>query len=79
MEKTIQIHNIPYSISPFGIGTWQLGGPTQWGNRQTGWGKTDYTEAKQALRILLDSGIQLIDTADAYGKGKSEQPEFDIR
>lgn len=55
-----------------GFGTWQLGGETQFGNRQTGWGKIDEQEAVKAIHHALENGIEFFDTADAYGKGKSE-------
>lgn len=61
--------NLKYAI---GFGTWQLGGETQFGNRQTGWGKIDEPEAIQAIHHALENGIEFFDTADAYGKGKSE-------
>lgn len=55
-----------------GFGTWQIGGETNFGARQTGWGPVDETEAIKAIHFALDNGITFFDTADAYGKGKSE-------
>lgn len=68
MGKPIKL-NLKHAI---GFGTWQLGGETQFGNRQTGWGKIDEQEAVRAIHHALENGIEFFDTADAYGKGKSE-------
>ena len=56
-----------------GFGTWQLGGETTHGGRQTGWGHTDEKEALRAIAHGLDCGIRFFDTADSYGKGRSER------
>ncbi len=37
------------------------------------WGSTDVTEASRLLDICLEAGITLIDTADAYSRGRSEE------
>ena len=55
-------------ISAIGLGTWQ------WGSREWGWnrlyGKSDVLDAFQkAIQI----GINFIDTAEVYGRGKSEE------
>ena len=49
-----------------GVGTWQLG--------MRGWGK-DYSssDAKEALKFLINNGIKFIDTAEIYGNGESEK------
>ncbi len=49
-----------------GLGTWVLGGGPTWGQ------DTDDTESIRALHAALDAGINLIDTAPAYGWGRSE-------
>ena len=54
-----------------GFGTWQIGGETHFGERQTGWGPVDENQAIEAIHFALDNGIDF-DTADGYGKGKSE-------
>jgi aryl-alcohol dehydrogenase-like predicted oxidoreductase len=48
-----------------GLGTWAMGG---WM-----WGGTDEADAIAAIRAAIDEGITLIDTAPAYGLGKSEE------
>lgn len=65
--------NIPFPISRFGMGTWQTGGPTVWGGRQTGWGDTDFSEALATLEFAIGSGVNFFDTSDAYGRGRSEE------
>lgn len=47
------------------LGTWAAGG---WM-----WGGTEEKEAVEAIRIALDQGINLIDTAPVYGFGRSEE------
>jgi methylglyoxal reductase len=49
-----------------GLGAWVLGGGKMWGN------DTDDCESIRAIRSALDCGINLIDTAPAYGFGRSE-------
>jgi len=51
--------------SAVGLGTWAIGG---WM-----WGGTDEAAATDAIKASLDSGISLIDTAPAYGMGRSEE------
>jgi len=52
-------------ISTIGFGAWAIGGMN--------WGKTDDDISRQALHKALDSGVTLIDTADVYGFGHSEE------
>ncbi|MCL5955021.1 MAG: aldo/keto reductase [Candidatus Thermoplasmatota archaeon] len=53
-------------VSSFGLGTWKMGG-----------GQTpDYghdTESIMAIRYAIDSGINVIDTAEMYAGGHSEE------
>jgi aryl-alcohol dehydrogenase-like predicted oxidoreductase len=51
-------------VSPIAFGAWQLGGE---------WGEFDETEAIAAVRHARDLGINLFDTAQAYGFGASER------
>src|ERR1700724_2869800 len=53
------------SVSRVALGTWAMGG---WM-----WGGTDYRESVATIRAALDQGINLIDTAPAYGFGVSEE------
>ncbi len=52
------------TVSTIGFGAWAIGG--------INWGATDDEVSKQALRAALDRGVTLIDTADVYGFGHSE-------
>ena len=51
-------------VSVIGLGTWQLGGD---------WGDVDDDAAADVLDAALDAGITLLDTADVYGDGRSEE------
>jgi aryl-alcohol dehydrogenase-like predicted oxidoreductase len=51
-------------VSPIAFGTWQLGGE---------WGRFDEREAIAAIRHARELGINLFDTAQAYGFGASER------
>jgi aryl-alcohol dehydrogenase-like predicted oxidoreductase len=51
-------------VSRIAFGTWQLGGD---------WGSFDEDEAIRAIRYARELGINLFDTAQAYGFGASER------
>lgn len=51
-------------VSTIGFGAWAIGGMN--------WGATDDEVSKTALHKALDEGVSLIDTADVYGFGHSE-------
>jgi aryl-alcohol dehydrogenase-like predicted oxidoreductase len=51
-------------VSVVGLGTWQLGAD---------WGDVDDDTALDVLEAALDAGVTLLDTADVYGDGRSEQ------
>src|SRR5271168_5129839 len=52
-------------VSRVGLGTWAIGG---WM-----WGGTDEEESINTIHAAFDRGINLIDTAPAYGFGRSEE------
>src|ERR1700750_2427194 len=64
MER-IDIPGTSLKVSPVAIGTWAIGG---WM-----WGGTDEAESISTIRAALDQGINVIDTAPAYGFGRSEE------
>jgi aryl-alcohol dehydrogenase-like predicted oxidoreductase len=68
-----KISNIPFPVNRLGMGTWQMGGPTTWGGKETGWGATDFSEALATLEFAIEQGVNFFDTSDAYGRGRSEQ------
>ena len=67
------LSGLDVAVSKVGFGTWQLGGETQFGGRQIGWGATDSSLAVSALKRALDLGVTFFDTADIYGNGRSEE------
>jgi aryl-alcohol dehydrogenase-like predicted oxidoreductase len=52
-------------VSTIGFGAWAIGGMN--------WGRTDDDVSRRALHAALDRGVTLIDTADVYGFGHSEE------
>jgi len=65
--------NTGIKVSAVGLGTWQIGGPATLGGNQIGWGEMTDTRAADILNTAFDQGITFFDTADVYGKGKSEE------
>ena len=53
------------TVSCLGLGTWQMGGDE--------WGPRDDQRSIDVLRAAISHGITLIDTADVYGMGHSEE------
>ena len=53
------------TVSRIGLGTWAIGG---WM-----WGGTDEEESVKTIHAAVERGINLIDTAPAYGFGRSEE------
>ncbi|MDZ4765815.1 MAG: aldo/keto reductase [Chloroflexota bacterium] len=53
-----------WNVSTISFGAWAIG---------SAWGAVDDTESLAAMHRALDLGINLIDTADVYGDGHSEQ------
>src|SRR5690349_1012020 len=52
-------------VSTIGFGAWAIGGMN--------WGPTDDAVSIRALHTALDQGVTLLDTADVYGFGHSEE------
>jgi aryl-alcohol dehydrogenase-like predicted oxidoreductase len=63
--ETIRFKGVPIAASRIGLGTWPMGGFQ--------WGGTDDDESVRTIHAALDLGINLIDTAPAYGFGHSEE------
>ena len=53
-----------WNVSEISFGAWAIGGS---------WGQVDDKESMAALHAAVDSGVNLIDTADVYGMGRSER------
>jgi len=67
-RMTMELADIPgtsLKVSPVALGTWAIGG---WM-----WGGTDEAESISTIRAALEHGINVIDTAPAYGFGRSEE------
>ncbi len=53
-----------WKVSAISFGAWAIGGS---------WGSVDDKESLAALHTALDNGVNLFDTADVYGDGRSER------
>ncbi len=69
MDKTFARETAFLHHAEMGIGTWAWGDRTVW-NYGRGYGETELGEAFQ---VALDTGINLFDTAEVYGMGRSER------
>jgi methylglyoxal reductase len=65
--KQRPLGNSGLSASIVGLGAWVLGGGPTWG------ADTDDAESVRTIQAALDLGMNLIDTAPAYGWGRSER------
>ncbi len=63
--ETLKIIGTDLVISRIGLGSWAMGG---WM-----WGGSSEPDAIRTVHAALDRGITLIDTAPAYGSGRSEE------
>lgn len=61
----VKISGTDIEVSRIGLGTWAIGG---WM-----WGGTDEKQSIETIHAALEKGINLIDTAPAYGFGRSEK------
>ncbi|AUX77719.1 aldo/keto reductase [Sinorhizobium fredii] len=61
------------SAAAIGLGGWAIGGFFTLNGKPDGWGEVDDEQSIRALRLGLEMGASLIDTADAYGTGHSEE------
>ena len=60
-------------VSEVSFGAWAIGGGFELGGSGIGYGTTDDATSKKAIKRALKLGVNLIDTADAYGAGHSEE------
>src|SRR6056297_3297453 len=63
--KYRNLGNSDLEISAVGLGTWAYGDDT--------FGEVDDRQSIRAIKAAVDSGINLIDTAPAYGAGHAEK------
>ena len=54
-------------LSVVGFGAWEAGGGSEWGNAPPD------DQILGAIRAIFDCGIDWIDTAEVYGRGRSEE------
>ena len=67
-----RLGNTEISVSEIGLGCWPIGGASFRGGKPTGWSGVDVMESIETVRLAWRQGITFYDTADAYGRGKSE-------
>lgn len=60
-----QVGTSDMHISPLVLGSWQFG--------EASWGLTEENELRGLIQEAIDGGINMIDTAWAYGNGQSEE------
>jgi aryl-alcohol dehydrogenase-like predicted oxidoreductase len=60
-------------VSVLTFGGWSIGGPAEMGGKQIGWSGVNDAESLDALAAAYDAGINFFDTANAYGRGHSEE------
>jgi aryl-alcohol dehydrogenase-like predicted oxidoreductase len=59
-----------WQVSEISFGAWAIGGS---------WGSVDDADSLAALRRAIELGVNLIDTADVYGDGRSERLIAQVR
>lgn len=64
--KMRKIGTTDIDVSAVSLGAWAIGGGP-W------WGASDTAQSIEAIHAALDAGINMIDTAPAYGLGRSEE------
>jgi aryl-alcohol dehydrogenase-like predicted oxidoreductase len=67
--RTTQLGETGMEITRVGFGAWAIGG----GGWEFGWGPQEDEESVASIHRALELGVNWIDTAAAYGFGRSEQ------
>jgi methylglyoxal reductase len=65
--RTLPLGSSGLTSSVIGFGAWAIGGGAVWGD------SSDDAESIRTIQTALDAGINLLDTAPAYGWGHSER------
>jgi aryl-alcohol dehydrogenase-like predicted oxidoreductase len=68
-QKWVRLGTTDIRVSPLGIGAWSWGDRFFWGY---GRGYTA-SDVREAFDVSLAAGVNFIDTAESYGRGRSEQ------
>lgn len=63
--KYKHLKNSGVDVSEISVGTWAIGGAN--------YGPVNRTDSIEAIRTMIDNGVNLVDTAPVYGNGYSEQ------
>ena len=69
-EDFVPLGSSELRVSPLGIGTWAWGDRLFWGYGRGGYTDADLVAAYQVSRA---AGINFFDTAEVYGRGRSER------
>jgi aryl-alcohol dehydrogenase-like predicted oxidoreductase len=68
-SETVRLGKMDLEITRVGFGAWAIGG----GGWEFGWGPQDDADSIAAIQRALELGVNWIDTAAAYGFGRSEE------
>jgi aryl-alcohol dehydrogenase-like predicted oxidoreductase len=68
LMQTRHLGHSTLAITPMGLGAWAIGG--EW---RFGWGPQDDAQSIATIKRAIALGINWIDTAPAYGLGRSEE------
>ena len=63
--RSKHVGNAGIDISALAVGTWAIGGQQ--------WGDVNEKDSIDAIRAMIDGGVNLVDTAPIYGNGHSEE------
>ena len=69
LPHTLRLGKTDIQISPLGIGCWEWGDRVYWGYGQS-YGDEDI---QAAIAAALEAGVSFFDTAEIYGRGRSER------
>ncbi|RME81948.1 MAG: aldo/keto reductase [Caldilineae bacterium] len=69
-EDRIYLGQSDIQISALGVGAWAWGDRMFWGYGKGGFSDADI---EAAFKASLDAGVNFVDTAEMYGRGRSEQ------
>ena len=69
LKSLVQLGDSSLELSRVGLGGWAIGG----GGYRFGWGPQDDEDSIRAMHAAAESGVNWIDTAPVYGRGRSEE------
>ena len=71
MEKR-RLGSTGIEVTDIGMGCWAIGGASFRGGVASGWSGASIDASLAAVKAAWEAGVTFYDTADAYGRGKSE-------